>query len=84
MYKPLNFNKAAPMKIQDDSSYVDDECRTDERPSFNLPNNSAVSGTGRKQGRFKKDNGMRTSPFKYHARAKIIFDRNSASPSRPS
>lgn len=82
-YKPLNFNKATPMKIQDDSLYIADECKIDELPSFNLPKNSAVSGTGRKQGRFTRDSDVITTPFKYHVRSKVVFN-NSASPSRPS
>jgi hypothetical protein len=82
-YKPLNINKATPMKIQDDSLNIADECKIDELPSFNLPKNSAVSGTGKKQGRFTRDYDLINTPFKYHARSKVVFN-NSASPSRPS
>lgn len=69
------------MRIQDDSLYVEDECEIDELPSFNLPKNLAISGTGKKGRNFSRMTEDRK--FAYHERAKIAYTSYSASPARP-
>ena len=68
------------MKIEDDS-YIGDECQINELPSFNLPKNMVVSGTGKKNHRFSRVHGGNTA-FTYHQRSKIVNQCYSASPTK--
>ena len=83
MYKPLYVDPPAkPMKIREDSLYIAEECDMEELPSFNLPKNLTISGTGKKTRDFWNYE-TRKKPFEYGGREKLIFTSQSASPARP-
>ena len=70
------------MNIQDDSFQVTDEWNLKELPSFNLPRNLLLNGTGKKNYKFSEIDSK--SPFWYKKRERIAMTSYSASPTRPS
>ncbi|CAI2381483.1 unnamed protein product [Moneuplotes crassus] len=78
--KPFTNDIAQLSKLNEESLLIEDECQIDELPSFNLPRNLLISGTGKKS-RFSKLPRAKNA-FNYNERAKIIYGSQSASPSR--
>lgn len=60
------------MKIQDDSFYIEDECEIDELPSFKIPKNLAISGTGKKVNTAYKIKDSSVHPFASYQRSRMI------------
>ena len=82
-FKPTPTKPSQDSLFNDESVYIEEEFNFDELPSFKLPKNLTISGTGRKLKRprhSKTPNDTNSNNFDYQTRERFLFTSQSISP----